>query len=120
MQSVKSILATRGIASDSLAVDQMISVDLDSQAMLPLVLEKVGEQELSVAHYWKQNGDLMRDPEVVFDISSQDWIPVRFVRDPDTDEFDPAGIDAREFLEVWDRNLRRQGYVDDGENDWTK
>ena len=62
----------------------------------------------------------MRDPEVVFDLSGRDWIPVRFVRDPDTDEFDPAGINVREFLEVWDRNLRRQGYVDESDNERTK
>jgi hypothetical protein len=29
-----------------------------------LVIEKIGDNEYSIAHYYKQNGDLMRDPEM--------------------------------------------------------
>ena len=28
--------------------------------------EQVGENQLSIAHYYEQNGDLMADPEIVF------------------------------------------------------
>ena len=31
-----------------------------------LVLETIGENEYSIAHYYTQNGDRMRDPEITF------------------------------------------------------
>jgi hypothetical protein len=46
-----------------------------SEGFMPLVMEQVGElhstpygtaQLYSLAHYYEQNGDLMRDPEMVF------------------------------------------------------
>jgi hypothetical protein len=36
---------------------------------MPLVVEKIGEQQISLCHYGEQNGDAMRDPEVGFLVS---------------------------------------------------
>lgn len=46
----------------------------NNETFMPVVIEKVGSitlgtrdcELLSVAHYGEQNGDLMRDPEIVF------------------------------------------------------
>lgn len=35
-------------------------------AYMPLCVEIIGPNAISIAHYGKQNGDLMADPEVVF------------------------------------------------------
>ena len=51
------------------------SMKLISDGFMPLVLEQIGEnistpygnaKLFSLAHYYEQNGDLMRDPEMVF------------------------------------------------------
>jgi hypothetical protein len=35
-------------------------------AFMQLVVERLGERNFSVAHYFEQNGDAMRDPEMLF------------------------------------------------------
>jgi hypothetical protein len=34
-----------------------------------------------VAHYGEQNGDLMRDPEIVFEVVADHWQPVSIQQD---------------------------------------
>jgi hypothetical protein len=57
-----------------------------------LVIEYLGEgprglPSISVAHYCQQNGDLMRDPEMVFEVNGPlcwktgNWEPVSFQQD---------------------------------------
>lgn len=41
-------------------------------------LEKIAEEKLSVAHCFRGDGDMMRDPEVVFEETDSDWTPNRF------------------------------------------
>ena len=51
-----------------------LSLKIDNQPYMSLVIEAMGESgpcglpALSVAHYGKQNGDLMRDPEMCFEL----------------------------------------------------
>lgn len=38
---------------------------------MTLSLDKIGSNSVAMAHYYEQNGDLMVDPEIVFDIDSK-------------------------------------------------
>jgi hypothetical protein len=48
---------------------------------IPVTLEIVGKNQLSICHYGESNGDLMRDPEMVFYKQSDDWFPIYFRND---------------------------------------
>lgn len=112
MKTVESILAASDRELKSMRRGEKISVEPDSEVMMVLVIEKVGESKLSVGHYYRHSGNLMSDPEVVFDISDRNWTPVRFVQDPDIERYNSGGLDIGNFLDIWDRNLRRQGYLE--------
>lgn len=120
MQSVKEILQAHGY--DSVAdmdVGDSIEVELDSEAMLPLTIEKTAENRVSVAHYYEQRMDLMRDPEIVFKVQDGGvWSAVEYVQDnPSIYQRDKNGLpDAQAFaMGTWDENLREQGYVEAAE-----
>lgn len=52
--------------------------------LMPLVVEVIdpGERFVSLAHYGEQNGDAMRDPEIVFwRDDSGAWCPISFRND---------------------------------------
>ncbi len=49
-----------------LATENDACVDLDQPGYLHLHAERVGPKLLAVSHTFEQNGDLMRDPEIVF------------------------------------------------------
>ena len=79
----------------------------------PLVIEVLGNNEVSVAHYYTQNGDAMRDPEIVF---NGDWNAVEITQDS-------LGVYRRtqpgyympkvnSFAVQWAANLIDQGFAD--------
>ena len=82
---------------------------------------------VSVAHYYSQNGDAMRDPEMVFEVDGAgQFHPVSFQQDNlglyhEAVFVDDAGrvmVRPRlvkhlaSFARVWDKNLKEQGFVD--------
>ncbi len=83
---------------------------------MPLVIEVLGAlREVSVSHYFRQNGDTMRDPEYVFESIS--WRPVEMKMDPigyyrrARPGYYLAG-GASSFCRMWAQNLRHQGFTD--------
>ncbi len=105
-------------------------IKIENKPYMPLVIEWIGsgpyETELvSVAHYYTQNGDAMRDPEIVFSLSKLGyWMPMSFLQDnlglyqeavtirDDSFFFKAALIrDLQEFAKTWDRNLAEQGFL---------
>lgn len=76
---------------------------------MELVIEAVGETEplglplLSVAHYREQNDDLMRDPEMCFELIGSDNGVLSF--DPFYWRNDYVGV------EQWSRNIVASQYV---------
>jgi len=49
---------------------------------MPLSIEKLGKTVISICHYGEQNGDLMRDPEMIFwKDESGDYFPFYFRND---------------------------------------
>jgi hypothetical protein len=93
---------------------------------LPLVIEVLqyspaeGCRAVSVAHYGKQNGDAMRDPEIVFAVVSPEaWLPYEITQDYVGQyhcAFDNAGLFSPrvsqsmiELSNIFGRNINGQG-----------
>lgn len=103
---------------------------LESGAYMRLVVEAVGTGPrglplVSVAHYFEQNGDLMADPDMVFEVAADGSMhPISFQQDSlgvyqVAVRRDDAGrtlvaprllADLRAFARQWDRNLKAQGF----------
>jgi len=116
MESITGILDALGVESpEELEPGEGYTIEADG--FMDLTIEKIAENRLSVAHYFKQRGDLMRDPEIVFDISDGEWTPIEFRTDPHTHDFDETGLEIDEFLDMWNRNLRNQGFIDNAEDE---
>lgn len=50
-----------------------------SGGFMDLVVENIGINQISVTHYYTQNGDMIQDPEVVFLIGCDgEWYPVEW------------------------------------------
>lgn len=114
MQTIRDILRLHGYDSvDDMAVGDHIEIERDGDALMPLVIEKIGTDRLSVAHYYTQMGDLMSDPEIVFHIDNGVWTPVRYTQHPHIHQYDESGLsDVKQFAKQWSRKLKRQGFVE--------
>jgi hypothetical protein len=102
---------------------------LEQPSYMPLVIEKIAKHQVSVSHYFEQNGDLIADPDVVFFTAYGAWIPTeitqcfggfaRYVQLSDSGE-KITGIAAKgqadlaSFCRMWARNLKEQGWLEDG------
>lgn len=84
-----------------------------------LVLEKIWEGEYSIAHYYVQEGDLMRDPEITFAVEgdgrsvrllsfTQDNMGIYYTTDERTEE---QVEDLRRFFNQWLNNIKNQGFT---------
>ena len=126
MQNVKAIIDLFG------GLGKLRHVRLEAPGFMPLVIEAVGTGPrglplVSVAHYYTQNGDLMRDPELTAEVGpGGSFHPVSFTQDNvgayhEAVSVDGAGRvvvrpqvlkDLASFARQWDRNLRAQGFLD--------
>jgi hypothetical protein len=129
MKNVRAIIDLFGGMPDFPA----IRIEGRSKAMMPLCIERIGVGPrgmplVSVAHYYQQNGDAMRDPDITFEIPANpkaNWLPVSYRQDggfplDQTVVFERNGqvymntSQARSiasFAATWDRNIGEQGYV---------
>ena len=112
------------------------------QGFMDLVIEKIGDNCYSLAHYGEQNGDLMADPEVVFAVTTwpdgrkfaeptyikhayfgaESWVYFDESQNP-TYRADQARYvrakekkDLKNFARQWFSNLKQQGFFDVTEN----
>jgi hypothetical protein len=105
---------------------------IDNAPWMALVIEAVDESgplglpAISVCHYGEQNGDLMRDPEMCFELEADGGLNPFYYRNDyiGTEQWsrfvDGTGyISRRElfiqhvsFSKVWDRNIRAQGFAE--------
>jgi hypothetical protein len=111
MKAVREILARHGVES----VDQMNlneSYSIEVPGFDTLTIEKVAPERLSVAHHRVQRGDLMCDPEIVFRVESNGWVPIEYTQHPRLHQHDESGLQLDGFVEKWNRNLREQGFVE--------
>lgn len=113
MDAVHDILAAYDTTVADMDTGDRYEVELDTDTSEPLVIEKLDEERLSVAHYYTQRGDLMSDPEVVFRLDGDDLVPIRYTdHNVHHHEYDPNGILIDEFLNTWNGNLYADGYVE--------
>lgn len=130
MKFVKEVIERRG-GIESL---RDLGLRLESDGYMPLVIEWVGFgprdwDMISVAHYYVQNGDVMRDPEMCFEVDEDGkWHPVIYQQD-NLGYYDDKVVmmDAKtgkfkidrkkekemmDFAKEWDQNLKDQGFID--------
>jgi len=130
MRNVQKIIDSRG----GLEALKQRPIRLEVPGFMRLVIEHVGTgprggELVSVAHYGEQNGDLMRDPEIVFEVAAGQWHPVSiqqdyigsyreavYVGEDGKVRIRPAEVrDIQAFARMWDRNLKHQGFIDAAE-----
>jgi len=111
-----------------------LSLKIENLPYMALVIEALDESgplglpALSVAHYGEQNGDLMRDPKMCFELGlaggahlnpfywrndytgTEQWCRA-IVRDHYVHLFELHKQHQR-FAELWDKNLRLQGFAE--------
>ncbi len=111
-----------------------LSLKIENAPFMPLVIEGMDESgpmglpAISVAHYGEQNGDLMRDPEMCFELGIGGGAHLN----PFYYRNDYAGVEQwsrnivgtnyvhlvqlhqehQNFAKLWDRNLRQQGFLE--------
>lgn len=131
MRNVQKIIDLRG----GLEALKQRPIRLQVPGFMRLVIEHVGTGPrggdlVSVAHYGEQNGDLMRDSEIVFEVIAGQWQPIEIQQDyvgsyrracwvgeDGKVHVRPAEVrDIQAFARVWDRNLNAQGFVDAANN----
>ena len=104
---------------------------IDNSPFMELVIEAVDESgprglpAVSVAHYGEQNGDAMRDPEMLFELEADgelspfhyrnDYVGVeqwsRYIQNGQHITHRALFIQHVSFAKVWDRNILSQGYL---------
>ena len=97
-------------------------IDNSNGAYMAVHVDRLTERTYSVAHYFKQNGDLVCDPDGVFLKTDAGWLPVtlqlstgHFTVALELDENDkPTGWRPRQYRELasfavmWLRNIDQQ------------
>lgn len=128
MTSVDAIIRARG-GYDALA---SCPITVTVPGFMPLSIEAIGTGPrggtlVAVHHAREQNGDgdLLFDPEVVFELIGEEWHPLTFEQSGLVfweAVFSEEGTgrlmcrprllrDLRRFCALWDRNIRDQGFV---------
>lgn len=140
MRSVQEIIELTG-HDWTLTGKRTFHVKIPNRPYMDLVIEGIGaapdgRQLVSVAHYGELNGDLMRDPEMVFAVSREHttngrykswrWLPTYFrndyagVENISVEIVSPIKVikwvdivrDQRAFARTWDVNIREQGFIE--------
>jgi len=107
-------------------------IRLTVEGFMPLSIEYIGLGPrggllVSVMHFYTQHGDLMRDPDLVVEVMvpSEEWLPVSYRQDSiglyqEAVSVEEDGLkvrsrlvdDLKQFMQLWDRNLHEQGFVE--------
>jgi hypothetical protein len=105
---------------------------IEAPGFMPLHIELVGKGPgggllLAISHTFVQNHDLMRDPEIVAEVTpgSSDWLPISFRQDNlgilHEAVVSEGGVfllhhgivaDIKQFLAFWDKNIQEQGFIE--------
>jgi hypothetical protein len=105
---------------------------IEVEGFMPLSIEVIGTgprggTALSIMHWFIQNGDVMRDPDLIVEILPQvkQWLSVSYRQDSlglyqEAVYAEGDGVVVRsrlvddlvQFMRLWDRNLREQGFVE--------
>ena len=97
-------------------------VKLYVDGYMPLVIERLGDNQYSLTHYYIQNGDLMKDPDMEvrivpgFSVEAmtyqQDNMGIYQEVYPAPGKYSPyLKKELNSFLKLWLDNLKKQGFV---------
>jgi hypothetical protein len=107
-------------------------IKLEVEGYMPLSIEFIGYGPrdlpiVSVMHFYEQNGDLMRDPDMEFEVDDEGgWHPIAYRQDSIAlvqvaifvdDRTGKVMVrpklvrDLRRFAATWSKNLDEQGFV---------
>ena len=111
-----------------------LSLKIEKPPYMALVIEATDEPgpcglpTISVCHYGEQNGDLMRDPEMCFELGlaggahlnafywRNDYVAIeqwsRFIKDGHYCYHAQLHDQHERFAKQWDNNLRLQGFAE--------
>ena len=126
MKNVQKIIDLYG------GVERFPALKIENEPYMALCIEQIGpgphnHPQVSVAHYGEQNGDLMRDPDLVCEVYPDGrWMPVSFRNDyvgcfQEVYDENAAGEtlvrpkllkDLTTFARQWDRTIGEQGFVE--------
>lgn len=112
IDTIKEILQHHGYNTGSdLPIGDHIKLHVEGYE--DLVIEKTGHDTISVAQYYEQRGDLMADPDIVFRIIGDDWIPIEYTHHGlGKYNYSESGLPHLDsFIKTWDRTLKRQGFI---------
>lgn len=116
--TIRQLVEAAGLAAEfesCRASGESFHLAITNSPYMRLVVEIVTKGEVSIAHYYTQNGDAMRDPEIVFNAS---WLPVEITQDPlgihrrASDGYYLRGV--QDLARMWATNIRHQGFVKRG------
>jgi len=110
---------------EAFQVSEDFHVRIENEPYMRLVIER-HEDEISIAHYFEQNGDAMRDPEITFRFP--DWTPTTITQDPvgrysevffltenGVQKYRPRLLrELRSFASMWSKNLNNQHFATRG------
>ena len=91
-------------------------LQLEANGFDRLVLEKIDNNEYSLAHYSTLNGDAMRDPEITFKVEDKNIIPTSYLNDyvgeyqsyEEIKESPKLLLEIKEFFNDWLKNITEQ------------
>lgn len=118
--TIENILAAHGIM-EAFNSNEDYSVKIENKPYLDLCIEKHRTQ-VTVTHYVEQNGDLIPDPDMEFEILNGEWSPVAlqlaigtYYRAAEYREgkrfINPRQLrEQRQFANMWAQNLLAQGF----------
>jgi len=109
--------------AEGIMTDRYHYMKLKAPGFMDLVIEKIGDNRISLSHYYEQNGDLMADPdvEIIVDHNSETARAATFQQDNMaiyqsayngdqlTDEYLAKELD--DFLGDWLKNIKAQGHI---------
>jgi hypothetical protein len=119
--AIEKILTAHGLLK-AFSANESYSVKIENKPYMPLSIEKHGNR-VTVTHYFEQNGDLIPDPDMEFEVLQGEWSPVaiqhaigsyyRAVEFRDGKRFiNPRQLrDQTSFPKMWARNLISQGFA---------
>ena len=103
--TIRAIIDSNGGDFDN--DDLYLDIDSGRDHIEDLSIER-HDEELIVCQYYTQRGDLMRDPQVRFDISGDGRTAIEYRDDPHTHKIDNSGLSIDDFLARWSTNLQDQ------------
>lgn len=97
--------------------DESAYFEVKREGYMPLHVERLPGNKLALSYVFTQNGDLMRDPEVVFLITEQGQLVAQTIEHPPMhlmgrDLIGPLPIKPSDpFLKMWADNLKAHGFL---------